>query len=121
MRACSTPVSTIALHLVNGITKLRTVAAKKEDQRTVECYRGLKIEASDEFYGRGATDLSFMSSMRTERKAAERIVSTEGASANVLIKMNLTPEQLGADISFLSCFPGECEHLYGPGCYIEPK
>ena len=48
-------------------------------------------------------------------------MSTEGASASVLIKMSLTPEQLGADISFLSCFPTECEHLYGPGTYIEPK
>ena len=115
------PYPALVAHLVNGITRLRKVAAKKEDQRPVECFRGLKIDPSEEFFGRGATDLSFMSAMKTDRKTAERLVSTEGASASVLIKMSLTPEQLGADISFLSCFPTECEHLYGPGTYIEPK
>ena len=55
------------------------------------------------------------------KKVAERLVTEGGGSASVLIKMFLTPEQLGADISFLSCFPGEVEHLFGPGVYIEPK
>ena len=36
-------------------------------------------------------------------------------------ELQLAPEQLGAYISFLSCFPGACEILYGPGTYIEPK
>ena len=115
------PYPALVAHMVDGITRLRAVAAKKEDQRPVEFFRGLKIDPSDEFFGRGCTDLSFMSTMRIEKKVAERLVSTEGANASVLIKMQLTPEQVGADISFLSCFPGEMEHLYGPGVYIEPK
>jgi len=115
------PYPALVAHLVNGITKLRTVAAKKADQRPVECFRGLKIEPSDEFFSRGCTDLSFMSAMRCDKKNAERSVTADGANASVLIRMQLMPEQLGADISFLSCFPGEAEHLYGPGVYIEPK
>ena len=90
------PYPALVAYIVNGITKLRAVAAKKEDQRPVECFRGLKIDPSDEFFGRGATDLSFMSAMRTDKKVAERAVSSEGANASVLIKMQLTPEQLGA-------------------------
>ena len=52
---------------------------------------------------------------------AEKSVSSDGAMASVLMKLSLTPDQLGADIAFLSCFPGECEYLYGPGTYMEPK
>jgi len=115
------PYPALVAHLVNGITKLRNVAAKRDDQRPTECYRGLKIDPSDEFFSRGCTDLSFMSAMKADKKTAERVVSTEGANASVLIRMQLMPEQLGADLSFLSCFPGECELLYGPGSYIEPK
>lgn len=62
-----------------------------------------------------------MSSLKTDRKTAERIVTTEGANASVLVRLQLTPAQTGADISFLSCFPGECEHLFPPGTYLEPK
>ena len=115
------PYPALVAHLVNGITKLRAANLKNEDQRSVEIYRGLKIDPSEEFFARGATDLSFMSAMKLERKAAEKAVSTDGAAASVLMKLQLAPEQMGADISFLSCFPGECEILYGPGTYIEPK
>ena len=62
-----------------------------------------------------------MSAMKLERKAAEKAVSSDGASASVMIKLQLLPEHLGADVAFLSCFPGESEYLYGPGTYIEPK
>ena len=50
-------------------SRLRKVAAKKKD-RPVECFRGLKIDPSEEFFGRGATGLSFMSAMKTDRKTA---------------------------------------------------
>merc|ERR1719375_243404 len=59
--------------------------------------------------------------MKLDRKVAEKSVSSDGAMASVLMKLSLTPDQLGADIAFLSCFPGECEYLYGPGTYMEPK
>lgn len=115
------PYPVLVSHIVNGITKLRCEAAKKEDQRTAEYYRGLCIDPNDEFFSRGCTELSFFSCMHVDRKVAERTVSMEGANASILLKLNLTPEQAGADISFLSCFPSECEHLFAPGTYVEPK
>jgi len=119
---CKHPYPALVAHLVNGIAKLCALNTKEDpDARPVEIYRGLKIDAGPEFYSRGATELAFMSAMRLEKKVAEKVVSTDGASASVLMRLNLTREQLGADISFLSCFPAECEYLYGPGTYIEPK
>lgn len=115
------PYPALVAHLVDGIIKLRKVQATKDEGRTAEYWRGLKMEASDEFFARGATDLAFMSTMKVDRKSAERAVSTDGANASVLMRLQLTPAQCGADISWLSCFPGECEHLYPPGTYLEPK
>jgi len=115
------PYPALVTHLVDGIVKLRAQQALKDDGRTTEYWRGLRMDASDEFFSRGATDLAFMSSLKTDRKTAERIVTTEGANASVLVRLQLTPAQTGADISFLSCFPGECEHLFPPGTYLEPK
>lgn len=113
------PYPVLVSHIVNGITKLRCEAAKKEDQRTAEyahietiynhvlcverlrkpcChgryYRGLCIDPNDEFFSRGCTELSFFSCMHVDRKVAERTVSMEGANASILLKLNLTPEQV---------------------------
>ena len=40
---------------------------------------------------------------------------------SAVLWLQLTQAQCGADISWLSCFPNECEFLYPPGTYIEPK
>ena len=115
------PYPALVARLVDGIIKLRAVQATKDDGRASEYWRGLKIEPSDEFFARGATDLAFMSTTKCDRKTAERAVSTDGANASVCMRLQLTQAQCGADISWLSCFPAEAEHVYPPGTYLEPK
>ena len=107
--------------LAESVRKLRAVQATKDDGRASEYWCGLKIEPSDEFFARGATDLAFMSTTKCDRKTAERAVSTDGANASVCMRLQLTQAQCGADISWLSCFPAEAEHVYPPGTYLEPK
>ena len=67
----------------------------------------MRVEASDEFFARGTTELAFSPTMRTERKVAESMVTKDGANASVLIRLQLTMKEAGADISWLSVFPGE--------------
>jgi len=115
------PYPALVGHLVEGIVRLRSIQAQEDEGRTAEFWRGLRMEPSDEFVARGATDLAFMPTMKTDRKVAERSVTSDGAQASTLLRLQLTTAQCGADISWLSCFPGESDHIFPPGCYIEPK
>jgi hypothetical protein len=115
------PYPALVSRLVDGIVRLRAYQSLSDDQRTYEFWRGMRVEASDEFFARGTTELAFSPTMRTERKVAESLVTKDGANASVLIRLQLTMKEAGADISWLSVFPGEGEFLFPPGTYVEPK
>jgi len=115
------PYPALVSRLVDGIVRLRAYQSQSDDQRTYEFWRGMRVEASDEFFARGTTELAFSPTMRTERKVAESMVTKDGANASVLIRLQLTMKEAGADISWLSVFPGEGEFLFPPGTYVEPK
>ena len=54
-----------------------------------------------------------MSAMKLERKAAEKAVSSDGASASVMIKLQLLPEHLGADLGAAENAPRMHVHRSG--------
>ncbi|CAK0900183.1 unnamed protein product [Prorocentrum cordatum] len=107
-----------------GIKKLRTAYAidveegSKKSQLTL--WRGLKnMKISEDFLAdrQGGTELAPMSTTSNLEVAAKYASSGE----SVLLKISLDNfMQFGADLEWLSAFPGEAEVLYPPLTYLQP-
>ena len=94
------------------------VAAKKKGQVKV-LWRGLRnVIAPEEFVRRGGTEVAPMSTTSDIDVA----VRYSASASSVLLR--LTSDSfitMGADISYLSAFPGENEFLYPPLVYLKPE
>ena len=83
-------------------------------------YRGLKdVEAHDEFFERGGTELAPMSTTSDLAVAVQYSRSVSSTSILFRIRTRSSMER-GADISLLSAFPGESEILFPPLVYLQP-
>ena len=107
-------------YIAEGIKKLRAVGAQQSSaNQAVDLYRGMKnLAVNDEFVEGGGSEAAPMST--TPDPA---IAVAYGQSSNALLFKIVAKSFMscGADIQFLSAFPGEKEFLYPPLTYLHPS
>ena len=118
------PLPTTVLLISEGIKKLRAVIPEEssgagENGGGLTLYRGLKdIYVSRAFANSGGTELAPMSTTSDLRVAAQYSIT---AGSSLLFKIKVPNAlKLGANLQFLSAFPGEAEFLYPPLTYLQP-
>ena len=75
---------------------------------------------SEEFLAQGGTELACMSTT-DDRAVAEKFAQVRKSAHPLLLKVQARGfAQCGADISWLSMYPGEKEVLYPPLTYLRP-
>ena len=104
--------------LKEAIGKLRAVEAQEGDQGTVDLWRGMKnLRVVESFTAQGGTELAPMSTS-TDLQVA---VQYSRSPSSLLLKIRTKSfMQRGADLAFLSAFPGESELLYPPLTFLAP-
>lgn len=118
------PLPATMAFISEGIKKLRTAHAIEVEEGSttsqLTLWRGLKnMKISDEFLSdrKGGTELAPMSTTSSLEVAAKYASSGD----SVLLKISLDNfMQYGADLQWLSAFPGEAEVLYPPLTYLQP-
>jgi hypothetical protein len=102
-----------ALHVPVG-GRLLAAAADSE----VVLWRGMRnLEAADDFMKQGGTELAFMSTTRELSVAVRYCLSNQSLLFKIVSDGFMT---MGADVQWLSAFPGEAEILYPPLTYLKP-
>ena len=109
------PLAVTTYFAWNGIKKLR--ALKVESGETT-LWRGMRnLEVADEFMQKGGTELAFMSTTSDLSVAVRYCLSPQ----SLIFKIVSTDfMSMGADVGWLSAFPGEAEILYPPLTYLKP-
>jgi hypothetical protein len=111
------PLPVLSYLATEAIKKLRALRARSLQQNQV-VWRGLRnVKVSQEFMHHGGTELAFMSTTTDLRVAVRYSLSRH----SVLLKVS-APNfmSLGADLQWLSAFPGEAEMLFPPLTYLQP-
>ena len=113
------PLPLTVVHIKSAVLKLRAVGAAGDDANdTVELYRGMRnVDLPDEFVRKGGTELAPMSTTADINIALSYSASAQGV---VLRLKTHSSMERGADLTFLSCFPGEREYLFPPLTYLQP-
>jgi hypothetical protein len=114
------PYAATTYYIHDGIMKLR--ATRAGDATAVRTFwRGMSdMGVTDEFLEQGGTEMACMST--TEYLAVARAFAGVGEVANpLLLKVQSTSlMDCGADIKWLSMYPGEAEVLFPPLTYLLP-
>ena len=109
-------------YIRDGISKLRAVEGRREQRfgaiGTVDLWRGMRnMTVAPDFHKHGGTELSPMSTTTQAHVALQYARS----AAPLLFKIRTTSFlQRGADLDYLSAFPGEHEILYPPLTHLLP-
>jgi len=101
---------------VEGIKKLRALGVKADKMPLL--WRGMRNMKSTELFNKeGGTEMAFMSTT-TEVKVAVRYSLSQ---QSLLFKIRPSSFlAVGAELQWLSAFPGEAEVLYPPLTYLKP-
>jgi hypothetical protein len=120
------PLPACVLFIEEGIKKLRNVIAKNEAatkdagivQSATILWRGMKkVHASKEFLLTGGAELAPMSTTSEFAVAVQYGTCVEGSLLlKIVVELALNH---GADLQWLSAFPGEAEVLYPPLTYLQ--
>ena len=120
------PLSACVLFIEEGIKKLRNVTSKSDsaskdagiDQSAKILWRGMKkVHASKEFLLKGGAELAPMSTTSEFAVAVQYGTCVEGSLLlKIVVELALNH---GADLQWLSAFPGEAEVLYPPLTYLQ--
>ena len=105
--------------LADAVKLLRAVDAEAETRNdTIELYRGMRdVSVPRDFMANGGTELAPMSTTFNLAVAMQYSASTSA----VLLRLRTDNFLMrGADITFLSAFPGERECLFPPLTYLAP-
>ncbi|EOD37536.1 hypothetical protein EMIHUDRAFT_454878 [Emiliania huxleyi CCMP1516] len=115
----------------HAIRLLRAVGAARSDaNEPMDVWRGMKnLELTEGFATKGGTEVAPMSTTTDLRVAVSYSVgfSPAGASRALLFKlraesfMDRGAGTCRADLTFLSCFPGEAEMCFPPLTYLAPS
>ena len=93
-------------------------AAAAGDRGACDLFRGMKhVAAPGDFLRFGGTELAPMSTTTSLRVAAQYAKSTSSIIFKITTQSFL---QRGADLAFLSAFPGEAEFLLPPLTCLRP-
>ena len=110
----------VTINLIkDGIGKLRAVGASSADaQSPVDLWRGLRDMVVDpHFLSQGGTELAPMS---TTTDLSIAVTYSRGTSSLLFKLKTGSFMQRGADLDYLSTFPGEREILFPPLTYLAP-
>ena len=107
----------VATHFaVSGIRKLRALEADKDVQTVL--WRGMRqVKVTDEFMRVGGTELAFMSITRDVKVAVRYCLSEQALLLRIVVPGFMS---IGAELKWLSAFPGEAEVLFPPLTYLKP-
>ena len=111
------PLPVTVMLISKGVSKLRTVGAESDEaNQTIDLYRGMRNrELPEEFLERGGSELAPMSTTSDIGVALSYSASSQG----VLFRLRThSSMERGADLTFLSAFPGERECLFPPLTYL---
>ena len=113
------PFAATTYFIDQGIKMLRAVAASLPDAHTTQVYwRGMKdLGLSMQFMATGGTEFACLST------SANQAVAVNFAVSNLPLVFKFETKDFtsrGADIAFLSIYPGEKEALYPPLTYLRP-
>ena len=113
------PLPVLVNLIKDAIGRLRAVAASQSaHDGPLDLWRGLRgLDVDASFLRDGGTELAPMST------TTELSVALEYARSDCSLLLKLRTEsfmQRGADLDFLSCFPGEHEVLFPPLTYLKP-
>ena len=122
-RAGPHPLPGIVTNIQNGLKKLRAMGAdEKQAKEKIVLWRGFRdTQQTDTFMTDGGTELAPMSTT-TDVKVAVGYAVRKGQTGRALLFRIETENNLqrGADLQWLSMFPGEAETLYPPLTYMQP-
>lgn len=113
------PFPVTILKLSDGIKKLRAVgAASAGAAKATDLFRGMRdMKLTSDFDRMGGAELACMSTT-TDLTVAIRYSASR---SSLLLKLRTSSfMDRGADISFLSAFPGEAEVCFPPLTYLRP-
>ena len=113
------PLPLTVMHIKEGVLKLRAVGAEGADANaSIDLYRGMRnVDLPDEFLQKGGTELAPMST--TDNLSIALCYSASENGVVLRLRTHSSMER-GADLRFLSCFPGEREYLFPPLTYLQP-
>jgi len=81
-------------------------------------YRGMRnTNMTDAFAEKGGTEMAFMSTTCDLAVAVRYAISNNSLIFKIIVDGFMT---MGADLRWLSAFPGEAEFLYPPITYLKP-
>ena len=111
--------------IADGLRRLRAVAATRKDaNEAIDVWRGMRnVESDTDFYAKGGTELAPMSGTTSLTVAVQYALGhAQGDTAHALMFKIVARSFIdrGADLGFLSCFPGEAEWCYPPLTYLSP-
>ncbi len=113
-KACPLPVTTY--FAVQGIKKLRALKVGRPFPITL--WRGMRNRTiAENFRSDGGTELAFMSTTSSLEVAVRYSLSREALLLRITVPDFMA---VGADLRWLSAFPGEAEVLYPPLTYLKP-
>jgi hypothetical protein len=119
---CPLPVTTF--FACNGIRKARQLCLSPGgvDLGGKTLWRGMRNrEVGDGFRQQGGTELAFMSTTQNLNVAVNYCLQEEHSPNSLLFKI-ISPDfmSMGADVQWLSAFPGEAEIIFPPLTYLKP-
>jgi hypothetical protein len=113
----SVPLPALSYLIDKAIRKMRTVRTRAE-QKNVVLWRGLRnVRMSKEFMQQGGTELAFMSTTMDLRVAVRYSLSKESLLLKIVAPNFMS---IGAELKWLSAFPGEDEVLFPPLTFLQP-
>lgn len=105
--------------IAEGLKRLRSVGAEHADAHAVRIlWRGMRnLRVTDQFISEGGTEIAPMSATADVRIALRYAVSSHSLLFKIVTNSFM---ERGVDLSYLSCFPEEAEHLFAPLTYLRP-
>ena len=106
------------IHHGNGQQICPNSANIRVEREFVRRCRGMRdMRATTEFLSQGGTEMAPMSATSDLKVAMRYALSAHSLLLKITTKNFM---ERGVDLSFLSCFPGEKEHLFPPLTYLCP-
>jgi len=117
------PLSAITMNVQDGIKQLRGLDAKgKSATAEINLWRGFTdMQVSQEFEANGGSEFAPMSTTTDPEVAVGYAVRKGMTNGSLLMKLKTFNNlQRGAELTWLSVFPGEAETLFPPLTFLQP-
>jgi hypothetical protein len=115
------PLPGIVTNIQRGLKKLRALGSDdSSSKQTVVLWRGMSdMQLPQEFNAQGGTELAPMSTTTDVSFAIKYAIKTDTLSALLFRFVTRNNLERGADVQWLSMFPGESETLFPPLTFLQ--